>query len=135
MPLLTQPPWLFPLSFPLQEKSIACCLYKKKERRDFIVRTAIYQASDLHTQREEKVFPLFPRILLLQIFQALEHPLEIETLGEIKDLVKYERENFVHFIFNGSWNSVTHRLRIDEVALLLKIVFFLQVQLRNFTFV
>lgn len=28
-----------------------------------------------------------------------------------------ERQNFVHFIFNGSWNSVLHRERIDEKLL------------------
>ncbi|XP_059083029.1 potassium channel subfamily K member 18-like isoform X4 [Tigriopus californicus] len=49
-----------------------------------------------------------------QIFQALEHPLEVQTLEEIQSLVLLERENFVRFIFNGSWNSVTHRDRIDQ---------------------
>ncbi|XP_059083027.1 TWiK family of potassium channels protein 7-like isoform X2 [Tigriopus californicus] len=48
------------------------------------------------------------------IFQALEHPLEVQTLEEIQSLVLLERENFVRFIFNGSWNSVTHRDRIDQ---------------------
>jgi hypothetical protein len=28
--------------------------------------------------------------------------------------VLYERESFVRFIFNGSWNSVTHRENIDR---------------------
>ncbi|XP_059083028.1 TWiK family of potassium channels protein 7-like isoform X3 [Tigriopus californicus] len=49
-----------------------------------------------------------------KIFQALEHPLEVQTLEEIQSLVLLERENFVRFIFNGSWNSVTHRDRIDQ---------------------
>ena len=49
----------------------------------------------------------------MQIFQALEHPLEKEKLLELQDLVIMERENFVRFIFNGSWNSVVHRENID----------------------
>ena len=54
---------------------------------------------------------------IFQIFQALEHPVEVETMEEIKELVLLERQNFVHFIFNGSWNSVVHRDRIDEKLL------------------
>lgn len=50
---------------------------------------------------------------MLQIFQALEHPVEEEKLLELQSLVIMERENFVRFIFNGSWNSVVHRENID----------------------
>ncbi len=50
-----------------------------------------------------------------KIFQALEHPLEVDSLTGMRDLVLLERQNFVHFIFNGSWNSVIHRDRIDQV--------------------
>ena len=32
---------------------------------------------------------------------------------ELQSLVIMERENFVRFIFNGSWNSVVHRENID----------------------
>ena len=32
---------------------------------------------------------------------------------ELQNLVIMERENFVRFIFNGSWNSVVHRENID----------------------
>ena len=52
-----------------------------------------------------------------QIFQALEHPLEVATMGEVQTLVLMERENFVRFIFNGSWNSVIHRDNIDQKLL------------------
>merc|ERR1712062_252552 len=48
-----------------------------------------------------------------KIFQALEHPVEEEKLVELQNLVIMERENFVRFIFNGSWNSVVHRENID----------------------
>lgn len=57
---------------------------------------------------------LWSLLFSFQIFQALEHPLEVQTLEEIQSLVLLERENFVRFIFNGSWNSVTHRDRIDQ---------------------
>ena len=56
---------------------------------------------------------LLNTFFLFQIFQALEHPLEVQTLEEIQSLVLIERENFVRFIFNGSWNSVAHRENID----------------------
>ena len=52
--------------------------------------------------------------LYFQIFQALEHPVEEEKLGELQSLVMLERENFVKFIFNGSWNSVVHRENIGR---------------------
>ncbi len=52
---------------------------------------------------------------LLQIFQALEHPLEVETMREVQTLVILQRQNFIHFIFNGSLNSVIHRERINQV--------------------
>jgi len=48
-----------------------------------------------------------------QIFQSLEHPFEVSKLVELKSLVEMERENFVRFIFNGSWNSVRHRENIE----------------------
>ena len=51
--------------------------------------------------------------LLFQIFQVLEHPVEKEKLLDLQDLVITERENFVKFIFNGSWNSVVHRENVD----------------------
>ena len=35
-------------------------------------------------------------------------------MGEIQSLVVMERENFVRFIFNGSWNSVNHRHNVDD---------------------
>ena len=47
--------------------------------------------------------------IFLQIFQALEHPVEEDKLLDLQDRVLRERQNFVHFIFNGSWNSVVHR--------------------------
>ena len=51
----------------------------------------------------------------MQIFQALEHPLEVSTLEEVRELLLLERQNFVHYIFNnGSWNSMSHRDRIDQ---------------------
>ena len=53
------------------------------------------------------------QIDFFQIFQALEHPVEEEKLVELQNLVIMERENFVRFIFNGSWNSVVHRENID----------------------
>lgn len=52
-----------------------------------------------------------------KIFQALEHPVEEDKLGELQNLVILERENFVRFIFNGSWNSVVHRENIDKQLL------------------
>ena len=39
--------------------------------------------------------------------------MEEEKLLELQNLVIMERENFVRFIFNGSWNSVVHRENID----------------------
>ena len=39
--------------------------------------------------------------------------MEEEKLVELQNLVIMERENFVRFIFNGSWNSVVHRENID----------------------
>ena len=39
--------------------------------------------------------------------------MEEEKLLELQSLVIMERENFVRFIFNGSWNSVVHRENID----------------------
>ncbi len=54
-------------------------------------------------------------LCLLQIFQALEHPLEVETMREVQTLVILQRQNFIHFIFNGSLNSVIHRERINQV--------------------
>ena len=57
------------------------------------------------------------RLLLFQIFQALEHPVEVATMGGIRELVLLERQNFVHYIFNGSWNSVLHSEHIDEQLL------------------
>ena len=53
----------------------------------------------------------------LQIFQVLEHPTEKEKLLELQDQVIFERDNFVKFIFNGSWNSVVHRENIDTKLL------------------
>jgi len=50
---------------------------------------------------------------IFQIFQALEHPFEENKLTDLKVLVESERENFVRFIFNDSWNSVRHRENID----------------------
>ena len=43
-----------------------------------------------------------------------EHPVEVENLREVGTLLELERANFVRFIFNGSWNSVTHREGIDR---------------------
>ena len=51
---------------------------------------------------------------MFQIFQVLEHPIEVENLDEVGKLLEFERANFVRFIFNGSWNSVTHRDSIDR---------------------
>ena len=56
-------------------------------------------------------------LCILQIFQALEHPVEEEKLLDLQELVILERENFVRFIFNGSWNSVVHRNNIDTKLL------------------
>ena len=39
--------------------------------------------------------------------------MEKEKLLDLQDLVITERENFVKFIFNGSWNSVVHRENVD----------------------
>jgi len=47
------------------------------------------------------------------IFQALEHPVEEEKLLQLQKDVIEERQDFVRFIFNGSWNSVVHRENID----------------------
>jgi hypothetical protein len=55
--------------------------------------------------------------LFFQIFQAVEHPFEESKLTELQTLVILERENFVRFIFNGSWNSVVHRENIDNKLL------------------
>ena len=52
-----------------------------------------------------------------QIFQVLEHPLEEETLENCKREVLIERDQFVRFIFNDSWNSVLHRDNIDRKLL------------------
>jgi len=52
-----------------------------------------------------------------KIFQALEHPVEEDKLLDLQDRVLRERQNFVHFIFNGSWNSVVHRQNIDTKLL------------------
>ncbi|XP_040569259.1 TWiK family of potassium channels protein 7 isoform X2 [Lepeophtheirus salmonis] len=49
-----------------------------------------------------------------KIFQVLEHPLEEEKLTSLQNLVILERENFLRFIFNGSWNSLIHRNNIDR---------------------
>ena len=54
------------------------------------------------------------KLLFFQIFQILEHPLEEETLQMCKRRVITERESFVRFIFNDSWNSVLHRENIDR---------------------
>ena len=51
---------------------------------------------------------------VFQIFQVFEHPVEVENLREVGTLLELERANFVRFIFNGSWNSVTHREGIDR---------------------
>ena len=40
--------------------------------------------------------------------------MEVENLREVGSLLEFERANFVRFIFNGSWNSVTHRESIDR---------------------
>ena len=56
-------------------------------------------------------------ILCQHIFQALEHPVEEDKLLDLQDRVLRERHNFVHFIFNGSWNSVVHRQNIDTKLL------------------
>ena len=40
--------------------------------------------------------------------------MEVENLREVGTLLELERANFVRFIFNGSWNSVTHREGIDR---------------------
>ena len=53
----------------------------------------------------------------LQIFQTLEHPLEIQMLDETRARLNAERDLFMRFVFNGSWNSVTHRHNIDQVRL------------------
>ena len=50
---------------------------------------------------------------LFQIFQQLEHSLEVENLGTVRTLLLDERTNFINFIFNGSWNSVAHRNNIS----------------------
>ena len=50
----------------------------------------------------------------LQIFQTLEHPLEIQMLDETRARLNAERDLFMRFVFNGSWNSVTHREGIDR---------------------
>ena len=42
--------------------------------------------------------------------------MEVENLREVGTLLELERANFVRFIFNGSWNSVTHRDSIDRKA-------------------
>ena len=52
--------------------------------------------------------------LPLQIFQTLEHPLEIQMLDETRARLNAERDLFMRFVFNGSWNSVTHRHNIDQ---------------------
>ena len=62
---------------------------------------------------EKNIFGAKIQIVIFQIFQALEHPVEEEKLVELQNLVIMERENFVRFIFNGSWNSVVHRENID----------------------
>jgi hypothetical protein len=46
-----------------------------------------------------------------------EHPIEVENLDVVRTTLLYERENFVRFIFNGSWNSVTHRESINHKLL------------------
>ena len=43
--------------------------------------------------------------------------MEEEKLLDLQELVILERENFVRFIFNGSWNSVVHRNNIDTKLL------------------
>ena len=43
--------------------------------------------------------------------------MEVENLREVGTLLEFERANFVRFIFNGSWNSVTHRESIDRKGL------------------
>ena len=50
----------------------------------------------------------------LQIFQTLEHPLEIQMLDDTRMRLNEERDLFMRFVFNGSWNSVTHRYNIDQ---------------------
>ena len=60
-----------------------------------------------------KIIPNCHFSILFQIFQVLEHPVEKEKLLDLQDLVITERENFVKFIFNGSWNSVVHRENVD----------------------
>ena len=47
----------------------------------------------------------------------LEHPLEEEKLTDLQGLVIMERENFVRYIFNGSWNSIVHRENVDKQLL------------------
>ena len=44
----------------------------------------------------------------------LEHPIEVENLDKVGKLLEFDRANFVWFIFNGSWNSVTHRDSMTE---------------------
>ena len=39
--------------------------------------------------------------------------MEEEKLRDYQNLVITERETFMRFIFNGSWNSVVHRENID----------------------
>lgn len=56
----------------------------------------------------------FLSLSVFQIFQVFEHPVEVENLREVGTLLELERANFVRFIFNGSWNSVTHREGIDR---------------------
>ena len=43
--------------------------------------------------------------------------MEEDKLLDLQDRVLRERQNFVHFIFNGSWNSVVHRQNIDTKLL------------------
>ena len=68
-----------------------------------------------HIQRTYSLISLV--FIFLQIFQALEHPVEEDKLLDLQDRVLRERQNFVHFIFNGSWNSVVHRQNIDTKLL------------------
>ena len=68
----------------------------------------------VHSRQESGYFHNLWAIYYFQIFQALEHPVEEEKLLELQNLVIMERENFVRFIFNGSWNSVVHRENIGQ---------------------
>ena len=73
----------------------------------------------LSNLRQNKLAPISTLTVLnfpsfFQIFQVFEHPVEVENLKEVGTLLEFERANFVRFIFNGSWNSVTHRESIDR---------------------